>query len=121
MALFDEIWAIADKYTSAKKTIRREVKPKKDKVIYMPLSQQDKQAKQAGFVIGVPGELYFATLRRAIGYEMTVYMERQDTSWLVWRETYTKGKPTATKDIYKGTSFTTALQKATRYIQAVRR
>ncbi|GGK31693.1 hypothetical protein GCM10010965_25680 [Caldalkalibacillus thermarum] len=81
----------------------------------------DKEAKQAGFVIGVPGEIYFATVRRDVGYEMTVYMERQGTTWQVWRETYTKGKPTATKDIYSGTSFTTALQKAIRYIQAVRR
>ncbi|MDQ0339702.1 hypothetical protein J2S00_002495 [Caldalkalibacillus uzonensis] len=120
MALFDEIWALANKYPF--KTTKTEPKPEENSnVVYLPLSQQDKQAKQAGFVIGIPGEIYFATVRRAIGYEMTVYMERQDTSWLVWRETYTKGKPTASKDIYKGTSFTTALQKATRYIQAVRR
>lgn len=94
------------------------IKANKPKIL--DILEKDKLAKEKGFVVGIPGEIYFATVKRSFDYEMTVYMEQQGTSWLVWRETHTKGKPAATKDIYEGTSFTKALAKAIRYIQAVR-
>lgn len=91
------------------------IKANKPKIL--DILEKDKPAKEKGLVVGVPGEVYFATVKSSFDYEM----EQQGTSWLVWRETHTKGKPAATKDIYEGTSFTKALVKAIRYIQAVRR
>jgi hypothetical protein len=85
--------------------------------------QWDKQAKQEGFVIGVSNKLYFLTLfENPKGISSTVYLERIEGEWKMWRETYKQGERHAIgiRNISTGESLTTILKQSKRYMDYLR-
>lgn len=52
------------------------------------VESQDKLAKEAGFIIAIPGELY----TRSLGKRSEVYIDKICNNWEVWRESYSPGK-----------------------------
>jgi hypothetical protein len=80
---------------------------------------RDKQSTVAGFLIGVPGELYFRTVSRY----STAYIERNGDVWQAWREMYQKGQTQAinTKAISESTKFNVVLTKAKHYFDFIER
>jgi hypothetical protein len=79
----------------------------------------DNQAKAAGFMIGLPGELYTLSLSRS----SAVYIEQIEDEWQAWRETYQKGRKRAIneKTIATGTTFDYVLMKAKGYFDYIER
>lgn len=79
----------------------------------------DEKAKEAGFVIGLQGELY--TL--SIGRHSAIYIERIAGKWIVWRETYQRNRIGAisTKTITETVILDYALKRAKMYLSYLSR
>ncbi|SMQ60920.1 hypothetical protein SAMN05444673_0440 [Bacillus sp. OV166] len=63
-------------------------KIKENKRIILDALYRDNQAKDSGFIIGVPGELYFCSLNKS----RTIYIEQMGERWEVYRETFINGR-----------------------------
>ncbi len=79
----------------------------------------DSKAKAAGFMIGVPGELYTLSLSKS----SAVYIEQIGGGWQAWRETYQKGREQAvsTKTIVKASTLDYVLMKVKGYFAYIER
>lgn len=80
---------------------------------------KDEKAKQAGFMIGLSGELY----TKSLGKNSAVYIENTNNQWEAWRETYIQGKsiPISYKVIASFKEFEYVLLKAKRYFDYIQR
>lgn len=54
----------------------------------LDILNRDAQAKKAGLVIGLTGQVYFCS----INSKSAVYMEQTNGHWELWRETYHDGR-----------------------------
>jgi hypothetical protein len=85
-----------------------------NKDLVLEIVERDRKAKQAGFVIGISGELYTLTLNR----KSTIYMEKIENKWQAWRETYQKNRVKAVsyKIISTSESFELVVLKAKSFL-----
>ncbi|MBM7094786.1 hypothetical protein JSY36_03365 [Bacillus sp. H-16] len=81
------------------------------------VEQLDEQAKGAGLMIGIPGELYTATISNI----SSLYIERINGRWEVWRETHYPGQSEAIsrKTIGTGSKLEDVLPKVKRYLDYI--
>lgn len=79
----------------------------------------DEKARQAGFMIGLSGELYTKSLWK----NSAVYIEKVNNQWEAWRETYIQGKstPISYRVIASFKEFEYVLLKAKRYFDYIQR
>jgi hypothetical protein len=94
-------------------------KIKENKTLFLEFLNRDIQAKQAGFMIGISGEVY----TRSLSKNSIVYIERIGSNWDAWRETYQKNKesPVSVKVICSGVTFDYVLLKAISYFDYIKR
>lgn len=80
---------------------------------------KDDKAKQAGFMVGLSGEIYTKSLWR----NSAVYIEKVNDQWEAWRETYIQGKttPVSYKVIARFKEFDFVLLKAKRYFDYIQK
>lgn len=80
---------------------------------------KDEKAKQAGFLVGLSGELY----TKSLGKNSAVYIEEINNQWEAWRETYIQGKstPISYRVIASFKEFDYVLLKAKRYFDYIQR
>lgn len=88
-------------------------KIKENKPLFLEILNRDTQAKQAGFMIGISGEMY----TRSLSKSSMVYIEQIGSNWEAWRETYRKNIPKAisVKSICKAATFEYVLLMVERY------
>lgn len=81
------------------------------------VEQLNEQARGAGLMIGIPGELYTATISNV----SNVYVEWIDGKWEAWRETHypQQHRPISTKVIATGNTFDYVLVKVKRYLNCI--
>lgn len=91
-------------------------------VIYELIKQaevdyRDKLAKEAGFIIAIPGELY----TRSLGKRSEVYIDKICNNWEVWRESYMPDKkaPINFKIIASSKDFEYVILKAKKYFRYI--
>jgi hypothetical protein len=78
----------------------------------------DKKAKEAGFIVGLPGELY----TQSINSSSAVYIERIESEWQIWQETYQDHRKSVWyKVISKSEDFHDVLASAVRYLDYLRK
>lgn len=79
--------------------------------------KKDNQAKQAGLVIAIPGELYTVTLSNV----SSIYVEHIEDRWEVWKETHYTHQRIAisSKIIATGKTFEFVLIKVKRYLNYI--
>ncbi|MEL3973050.1 hypothetical protein AAEO50_12260 [Rossellomorea oryzaecorticis] len=73
--------------------------------------KNDQEARNRGFMVGVPGEIYTKSLH----HKSNVYVEKIGDQWEAWRETYQKGKTVSTKVIMTGNTLEYVLVKVSQY------
>lgn len=97
---------------SLSKSLIEEIKRNKLKILES--LNRDKQAKRAGFMVGVQGQLYFCSVNKACA----VYIEQISSNWEVWRETYINDRHRAinVKVIFVNPSFEYVLFKGESYL-----
>jgi len=80
---------------------------------------RDIQAKRAGFMIGLTGQVY----TRSLSKNSIVFIEQIDNKWEAWRETYQKGKCKAVsvKIICSASTFEYVLLKTKNYFDYIER
>lgn len=80
---------------------------------------KDKKAKKAGFMIGIPGELYTKTL----DINGIIYVEKIANEWKAFRETFTFNKNTSTsyKLIARSKDLDYVLVKTEQYYKFIKR
>lgn len=83
----------------------------------LAILERDNQAKQAGFMIAITGELYTNTLSNI----SSVYIERIENGWEAWRETYYphQRKAIRSKSIATGNTFDFVLLKVKQYLDYI--
>jgi hypothetical protein len=88
-------------------------KIKEHKAKILDILNQDKRARSADFMIGLPGKVYTKTVNK----QSNVYIELIDGKWEVWRETYKTGNQQAinTKIIASGYTFNYVLMEAKKF------
>lgn len=79
--------------------------------------KSDKQAKEAGLMIGIPGELYTITLSEV----SSIYVEHREDQWEAWRETHIpyQRKAIQYKIIASGNTLEFVLLKVRRYLDYI--
>jgi len=97
--------------------LRRRIIQNKPQIVVV--LEQDQQARQSDFIVGIPGTLYF----RSVSKRSAVYIECVDGQWEARRETYQKGKRQAVsiKTIVEAATFDYALDKAVSYFMHLER
>lgn len=80
----------------------------------LAILDRDDRAKQAGFMVAIPGELYTVTLSNV----SSIYIEHIEGGWEAWREThYTyQHKAISSKIIATGNTFDFVLLKVKQYL-----
>lgn len=80
---------------------------------------KDEKAKQAGFMVGLSGEIYTKSLWR----NSAVYIEKVNDQWEAWRETFVPGKSTSIsyRVIARFKEFDYVLLKAKRYFEFIQK
>jgi hypothetical protein len=83
----------------------------------LAILERDNQAKQAGFMIAIPGELYTASLSNV----SSIYVEHIDDRWQAWRETHYpyQRKTISSKIIATGNTFDFVLLKVKQYLDYI--
>lgn len=83
----------------------------------LAILERDNQAKRAGFMIAIPGELYTATLSNA----SSIYVEHIGDRWQAWRETNYphQRKRIRSKIIASGKTFEFVLLKVKQYLDYI--
>lgn len=83
----------------------------------LSLLERDNQAKRAGLMIAIPGELYTVTLNNV----SSVYFEHIENGWKAWRETHYphQYKVISSKIIANGNTFEFVLQKVKQYLDYI--
>ncbi|QIZ07631.1 hypothetical protein HFZ78_13540 [Priestia megaterium] len=81
----------------------------------LEILKRDNQAKKMGFIIGLPGQIYF----RSINKKSIVYMEEYDGNWELWMETHHANRSTSIKVIYRSSEFEKVILKAKNYFDFV--
>lgn len=122
MAEFVPKWSKQETKSSPRKRPRvkpPDIKRADNKPNEETIKRMDKQAKAAGFMIGVPGQLYTLSLSKI----SAVYIEQIGGGWQAWRETYQKGQEQAmsTKTIAKANTLDYVLMKAKGYFEYISR
>ncbi len=94
-------------------------KIKEHKVKILDALNQDKQARSAGFMIGLTGKVYTKTVNK----QSSVYIEQINEKWEAWRETYKTNSEQAinTKIIASGNTFNYVLMEAKKYFNYLER
>lgn len=80
---------------------------------------RDSKARAAGFMVGVPGELYTLSVSR----RADIFIEQINGVWTAYRSTYVSGKakPIYSKTIATGETMDYVLMKAKGYTQYIDR
>lgn len=83
----------------------------------LAILERDNQAKRAGLMTAIPGELYTLTLNNV----SSVYFEHIENGWEAWRETHYlhQYKVISSKMIAKGNTFEFVLQKVKQYLDYI--
>ena len=83
----------------------------------LAILERDNQAKRAGLIIAIPGELYTATLNNV----SSVYFEHIEDGWEARRETHYphQYKAISSKIIAIGNTFEFVLQKVKQYLDYI--
>ncbi len=83
----------------------------------LAILEMDSQAKQAGFIITIPGELYTVTLSNI----SSVYIEHIENRWEAWRETHYshQRKAASSKIIATGDTFDFVFLKVKQYLDYI--
>ncbi|PGR96900.1 hypothetical protein COC61_11015 [Priestia megaterium] len=83
----------------------------------LAILERDNQAKRAGLMIAIPGELYTVTLNNV----SSVYFEHIEDGWEARRETHYphQSKAISSKIIAIGNTFEFALQKVKQYLDYI--
>lgn len=83
----------------------------------LAILEMDYQAKKAGFMIAIPGELYTVTLSN----QSSVYIEQIENRWEVWRETYYphQRKAISSKIIVAGNTLDFVFLKVKQYLDYI--
>jgi hypothetical protein len=79
-------------------------------------------ARAAGFLVGISGELYFATLLERSEITAMIFIEHSRHQWMAWRETFKKGQRHAIgiRNIASGKDFDYVLKQAKTYAERFR-
>lgn len=82
----------------------------------------DQKARAAGFLVGISGELYFATLFERAGMSTMIFVEHSHHHWMAWRETFKKGQRHAVgiRNIASGYDLDFVLKQAKTYAERFR-
>ncbi|WP_052475332.1 hypothetical protein [Bacillus badius] len=81
----------------------------------LTILERDNQAKKAGFLIAIPGQLYTVTLSKI----SSIYIEHIQKSWEAWRETHYQGRQQVIKFIATGKTLDYVLVKVRNYLEYV--
>lgn len=92
---------------------------KENKTLFLEFLNRDTQAKQAGFMIGISGEVY----TRSLSKNSIVFIEQIGSNWEAWRETYQKNNQRAisVKGICNAATFEYVLLKTNSYFDYIER
>lgn len=90
-----------------------------NKAVVLKILERDYRAKNVGFIIGLPGELYTRTLSK----QSCIYIEQIGSEWQAWRETYQskKEKAVSYKFIFASETFELVVLKAKSYFDYIER
>lgn len=110
------------KNAPATSSTHSDLDPESQKLDYPGVNEReiapyDDKARTAGFLIGMSGELYFATLYERAGFTAMLFIERSDDDWMAWRETFKAGERHAIsiRKIAAGNYFDSVLKQAKKY------
>ncbi|MDR7239654.1 hypothetical protein [Neobacillus drentensis] len=81
----------------------------------LAILERDERAKQAGFMVAIPGELYTVTLSNV----SIIYVEHIEGRWEAWRENHYPRSlriAASSKIIANGNTFDFVLQKVKQYL-----
>ncbi|WP_342042836.1 hypothetical protein [Bacillus sp. OTU2372] len=83
----------------------------------LKILKRDNQVKKMGFIIGLPGQIYF----RSINKKIILYMEGYNGIWELWTETLhaNRKQATSTKVIYRSPEFEKVIIKAKKFCDFV--
>lgn len=83
----------------------------------------DQLTRSLGFMVGISGELYFATLSKNSSYKVTmIFIEKAETGWEARRETFVRGRRCAvgTRKIVSNKEIKTVLKTVKNYLHSIK-
>src|SRR3954471_1505854 len=92
-------------------SLKEKIREHKTKIL--EVLNRDNQARKEGFIIGLPGQVYFLSINK----NNILYIEQLNGNWELWRETYQEGgsRSISIKVIYSGSKFENVILKAKSY------